>query len=286
MTMHCAHCGKQIDKSANFCRFCGGKAEAVSSSRQCPFCKFEIKKDTEKCSNCNRTLIEKIPTRENHNTHSAHTTKKSTNEADYSFSSPLNKEIDWSKLIFNKYAGILVGVILVTWALSGEDTSSGTKAPLPAPIQQPSGEAFKSTIDTSALISLNNGTVLKKNSTYFYGNGELRIKNGSNLDTIAKLIRGGTSVFTVYIKANSNYTITGISDGVYWLAFAQGRDWDSVNQGFRRDIQYSSFDETFDFTTTSDYSYEYYTINEVTLHPVVGGTAGTSSVDPAQFNAY
>ena len=103
---------------------------------------------------------------------------------------------------------------------------------------------------------------------------------------VAKLVRGGSSTFTVYIKANSNYTITDISDGIYWLVFAQGLDWNSTTQKFRRNVQYSAFDKTFDFTTTKDYQYFYYSEFEVTLHPVIGGTAETSSVDPEQFNAY
>lgn len=197
------------------------------------------------------------------------------------------KKINFRKFIFNKYVVILVGVIFVVWILSGDDTSynNGTKAPLPAPVQQVSDDIVKFTPSTPT-ISLTNGTILKKNNVHLREYGKLYIKNGTTLDTVAKLIRGGASVLTVYIKANSNYTMADISDGVYWLAFAQGLDWDSTTQKFRRNVQYSAFDETFDFATTEDYQYIYYPEFEVTLHPVVGGTAETSSVDPEQFNAY
>ena len=193
------------------------------------------------------------------------------------------KKINWRKFLFNRYVAILVGVIFIVWISSGNDTSynSGTKAPLPAPVQQVSNNP--SNLDLSAFdVSLTNGTILKKSSVYLGGDGELQIKNGTSLDAVAKLIRAGASVLTVYIKANSTYTMRNISDGLYWLAFAQGLDWDSTTQKFRRNAQYSAFEKTFDFNTTNTQ----YTIFEVTLNPVIGGTAETSTVDPEQFNAY
>ena len=123
---------------------------------------------------------------------------------------------------------------------------------------------------------------LKKNSIYLQGYGELQIKNGTSIDAVAKLIRGGTSILTVYIKANNTYTMLDVSDGIYWLAFAQGLDWDSTTQKFRRNTQFSVFEETFNFTTTSDQ----YTIFEVTLNPVVGGTAETNDIPGNQFDQY
>jgi hypothetical protein len=205
----------------------------------------------------------------------------------FTYSVPKNsffEKINWRKLLLNRYVAILLGVIFVVWISASDDASynsGGTKAPLPAPTQQVSNNP--SNLDLSAFdVSLTNGTILKKNSIYLRGDGELQIKNGTSLDAVAKLIRGGASVLTVYIKANSTYTMTGISDGIYWLAFAQGSNWDSTTQSFRRNAQYSAFEETFDFATTNTQ----YTIFEVTLNPVIGGTAETSSVDPSQFNAY
>lgn len=146
--------------------------------------------------------------------------------------------------------------------------------------------------------SLANGTILKaRNPDYFNGDGQLRIDNGTNYDAVAKLIHkgfwdgmnegtGGTSILTVYIKAGNSYTITNVSDGTYWLAFMQGTDWDTTNKKFVRNISYQSFDDTFNFTTTEDDQYVHYSKFRVTLNPVVGGTAETSPVNPAQFDAY
>ncbi|MFA4998602.1 MAG: zinc ribbon domain-containing protein [Candidatus Paceibacterota bacterium] len=186
-----------------------------------------------------------------------------------------------------KYFAILLVAVFFIWIISSDDSSndSGTKTSLPLPaeevssglvVSQPSGPAF----------SLPNGTIIKKNNYYLQGDGELQIKNGTNLDAVAKLIHGGTSggksILTVYIKANSTYTILDISDGIYWLVFAQGSDWDSTSQKFKRNTQYSAFEDTFDFTT----AYSEYTIFEVTLNPVVGGTAETNDVPASQFDQY
>lgn len=289
--MFCKNCGNKIGLG-KYCGFCGAEAKTKkdnfsTKTKSCAFCKAEIDFDSKECPNCKRVLIETIPSSQKHESHTPefHSPIKKSGMA--KFISWI-KSVNYSKLVLNKYVAILVGVIFIVWIAASDDSSynsGGTKAPLPAPVQQVSEDIVEFTPTTPA-VSLANGTILKKNTAYLYGDGELHIKNGTSLDAVAKLIRGGSSVFTVYIKANSNYTITGVSDGIYWLAFAQGLDWDSTTQKFRRNIQYSSFDETFDFTTTEDYQYIYYSEFEVTLHPVVGGTAETSSVDPTQFNAY
>lgn len=284
--MFCENCGKQIDGAEKFCKYCGVKidrADFPTKSKKCPFCKEEINFDDVECPNCKRILVEKIPVNQKTTTDIPEFNNQPKENIFSKFIS-FTKKINYSKLIFNKYVAILFGVIFLVWIFSGDDSSynsGGTKAPLPPPITQTSDDVVESIPSTPA-ISLANGTILKKNNTYLRGYGELQIKNGTNFDAVAKLIRGGTSVLTVYIKANNSYTILDISDGIYWLAFVQGLDWDSTTQKFRRDTQYSVFEDTFDFITTG----RQYTIFEITLHPVVGGTAETSPVDPEQFNAY
>ena len=196
-------------------------------------------------------------------------------------------QTNYSRLILNKYVAILVAVIFVVWVFAAYDSSysGGTKTPLPPPSTQDSVD-LPALVPLAPPVSLANGTVLKKSTVYLNGYGEVQIQNGTDQDAVAKLIHGGTSVLTVYIKANNTYTMRDISDGVYWLVFVQGLDWDSTTQKFRRDAQYSAFDETFNFVTTEDSQYYHYSTFEITLNPVVGGTAETSSVDPQQFDAY
>mgnify|MGYP001582186993 FL=1 len=139
-------------------------------------------------------------------------------------------------------------------------------------------------------ISLPTGTIIKKNSSYLQGYGELNIKNGTNNDAVAKLVVGSSSIFSVYIKANSTYTIKDISDGNYRLYFALGKDWDTTNKVFLQNPHPTKFDEIFDFYTRVTYDGNYentrYGAYEVTLNSVLGGNARTSCVDLAEFNNY
>lgn len=172
---------------------------------------------------------------------------------------------------------ILIGVGII-WAVIDDASST-----LPPPATVPEQAVVQPSYGPA--VSLPTGTVIKKVPGYLSGYGELQISNGTSHDAVAKLITtgaSGTSIFTVYIKANSVYTIDGISDGTYRLAFAQGTDWDSTSATFKRDRSFSSFDDAFDFETYGGQ----YTTYEITLNAVEGGTAETSSVNGDQFNAY
>ncbi len=160
-----------------------------------------------------------------------------------------------------------------------EKASSNAVPVTPTPTFVPNATA---PVEVTPAVSLANGTILKSRSAYLSGDGELEITNGTSEDAVAKLIINGTSVFTVYIKANNSYTMKNITDGIYWLAFAHGTDWDKEGAIFRRGASYSSFEDTFDFETTDTQ----YTTFEVTLNAVYGGNAATDDVDPTQFNAY
>jgi hypothetical protein len=173
---------------------------------------------------------------------------------------------------------IIVGLMI--WGAFGD---SGTSTPLPTPNTTAQSQQESTYVpDLTPGNSLPTGTVLKKRSAYLQGDGELEISNGTSYDAVAKLIRDGASVLTVYIKANSTHTMKNISDGTYWLAFAQGTDWNATTQKFNRNAQASAFDETFEFETTATQSAGW----EVTLNAVAGGTAQSSDVDPAQFDQY
>ncbi len=194
-----------------------------------------------------------------------------------------------------RIALVVGSIVFFFLLLASGDSNIPTPAPLPPPQVEvastnaspvaPTPAATPSAtppVVTTPPVSLANGTILKSRSAYLSGGGELKIRNGTNEDAVAKLIIDGTSVFTVYIKANSSYTMKNITDGTYWLAFAHGTDWDKEDAIFRRGASYSSFEETFDFETTETQ----YTIFEVTLNAVVGGNAETETVNSAQFNAY
>jgi len=286
--MFCKKCGKNIDKLTNFCRHCGEKndewIETHNASKSCPFCKTKIGIDSKECPNCRRLLVEKVPHSNNQQIHETQKTYRHTESDSFQkIRKPFVWKRNYSKLL--KYFVILLGIIFVIWIFSGDESSynsGGPKIPLPPPIEQTSNDSVEVAPLILPAVSLSNGAILKKIITYAQGEGELQIKNGTGLDAVAKLIRDGTSILTVYIKANSTYTIRNISDGIYWLAFGQGLDWDSTTQKFRRNTQHSVFEDIFDFITT----YDEYTIFEVTLNPVIGGTAETNDIPESQFDQY
>jgi hypothetical protein len=174
----------------------------------------------------------------------------------------------------------LIVVGLIIWGAM-EDTNTSSPLPTPSTVTQSQQETVQ-VPDLTPGNSLPTGTVLKKQSAYLQGEGQLQISNGTSYDAVAKLIRDGSSVLTVYIKANSTYTMENIEDGTYWLAFAQGTDWNASTQKFNRNAHASAFDETFEFETTATQSAGW----EVTLNEVTGGTASASDVDLSQFDQY
>lgn len=198
-------------------------------------------------------------------------------------STPTYSSVHQPKKPFNPWGWVIAGVILLIFigALSDDSTPSTTSSTY-------SNNSINSEPETPPRpdYSLPHGTILKESSYYLSGNGTLEISNGTQYDAVAKLIRGNTAVHSVYIRANSTYTIKDVSDGYYELMFAQGSDWNTATEQFNKNQSYSTFEETFDFKTTEDSQYVYYSTFEVTLNPVVGGSAETSSVNPAEFNKY
>lgn len=112
------------------------------------------------------------------------------------------------------------------------------------------------------------------------GEGDLEIDNGQDLDAVAVMTTlADAPIFSVYVRARSQFKIEGIRDGTYKLFFMLGEDWDAVTGRFTRKARYEVFEDTFRYTTTSTTA----TIWRVTLHSVVGGTAQTDNVDPSKF---
>lgn len=280
--------------------------------KKCPFCKKEIPKEVIKCPHCHMTLAESVPHHHIHTHTHIHAHAYETHKAHVHVSygkEPFWKKISGKQLFFAAIALFLVFIIGYAAFDSSDQKVATTPVSTPAP--KPSTtlhDIFEGTSNVPAAntentkpvqavaqpsespYSLPNGTVLKRNWTYLQGDGELSISNGTSHDAVAKLIRNGTSVFSVYIRANSKYTITGISDGYFDLLFALGNNWSTSEKRFLSNSGYEKFDDGFTYTTTTyqegDYEHTRYSTYEVTLNPVIGGTAETSTVDPGQFNSY
>ncbi|MCX6013286.1 MAG: hypothetical protein NTV30_07750 [Chloroflexi bacterium] len=142
------------------------------------------------------------------------------------------------------------------------------------------------------IVYFSNGEFLNSNLNYLRGRGELEIKNGTSDSAVAKLVNNITnkSIATVFIEANSNYTLKNISDGSYKLVFNLGHDWDTISKKFTINSSYAVFEDSFDFRTYAtdggNYTDTHYATYEITLNPVIGGTAKTNDINPDEFSNY
>ncbi len=269
--------------------------------KNCPFCKNAINENNDICPHCHRVLIERIGTPAIPRQQATQQENKHFDKKNHKINfNQLTRHFNWNN--FKKYIPILA-LILIIFFISTQKGKNHTYTNYnPAPISiipenQKNQIELTNTPETTKkdpknYVSLQSGTIFSKNSYYLNGLGKLQIKNGTSLDAIAKLVNTtiNKSVFTVYIKANSTYTIDKVKDGNYKLFFNLGNDWDTEVKAFAVNSGYEVFDELFDFITREyeegDYIRTKYSTFEVTLNPVIGGTAKTENVNVAEFASY
>jgi hypothetical protein len=185
-----------------------------------------------------------------------------------------------------------VGVVAVTAAVGVAVIAFLARSPWkPRPVRVRSGltdltaAPFQSRSNPSPIIPTSdpaNGKIFKNELRS--GHGKLRIVNATRSHAVAKLVSSSTnhSVFTVFVGAGEQYTITSIPNGSYRLAFAQGRKWNWVSDGFDESGDSSVFRNPFEFDVTEakegNDTVAYYRTFEVTLQPTAGGTARTDEV--------
>jgi len=284
----------------------------LKSMRKCPFCKKNIKTSDTLCPYCKRVLVEIIKdlsSRNNTLQHHKLSLQKKSKKILINFKSKLKNIVNtiknkfkrkkqtytyqfdkWKK--YKKNIVILLAILIVFLIINSNDNSKSDKSDLMIPS---STSIQTKTIELNPkplreYNSLPNGTIISSTSLYSDGLGELKIDNGTDMDALAKLVESHSckSVYTVYIKANNIYTMTGVSDGYYDLYFAHGQDWDEVGQEFLVNASYSKFEDNFNFITEKEYLSDSintrYTIFEVTLHSVFDGSAETDKVSESEFN--
>ena len=115
------------------------------------------------------------------------------------------------------------------------------------------------------------------------GGGEFEVQNGTDQDAVVSLSQAGSTILGVYITAGQTATVAGIPDGVYDLFFNSGAGWDEQLKTFTHACEFSRFDEPAEFVTTETADRIQYTIQTITLQPVIGGNADVSKVDPEAF---
>ncbi len=283
--MFCKHCGKQIDESARFCKYCGRELTmkektTFGETKTCPFCNKGISFDYEECPYCKRLLIERVSSSQKRVADISQLHSNAKNSITAKLRDFFNKRGNYSKLI--KYSFILLLIIFVVWIFSGDEQSYNEKSPARI------NESIEINSPKRDYNSLPSGTIIHSLSYYLTGSGELKIDNGTGYDTVVKLISisADKSIYTAYIKAKNSHKINKISDGRYKLLFMHGRDWDMINKTFMVDKNYSEFKDDFYFITRETTYYDEYSVYEITLHPVYGGTAKTGDISKNEFDKY
>ncbi len=256
----------------------------------CPFCKEQIEKSEAKCPFCKRTLIERVE-----GLQSVHPKKtdqnlfiKKINSFKTKIEQKLKKNIHILKHfklprfpinIKNSIIASVILFVITNGLFGGNRNTNNTSSQLP--IQNENKISYH---------SLPNGTVIHSLIADSNALGQLKIKNGTDYDAIVKLVdkQINSSVFTVYLKAKSEYTIGHIKDGIYDLKFNTGNDWNEQDSKFLVGSSYSKFRDNFVYATTETEEYDAihtrYATFEVTLNPVVGGQAKTDDISEAEFS--
>ena len=120
----------------------------------------------------------------------------------------------------------------------------------------------------------------------------LKVINGTDRDAVVKMVSekqsdkspAGFLCRFVYICAGKSVTIQGIGAGDYRLFFCTGSHWNNQGKNFIRPHAAQKFVEVMNFTQEPKTGSIQYSTNEVTLHPVVGGSARTVGVDQREFD--
>lgn len=122
----------------------------------------------------------------------------------------------------------------------------------------------------------------------YSGNATLTIDNGGSSDAIVCLysIADGRTIRNEYVRKNSSFTMSNISQGSYKIRVFYGNDWNptltnscGTKGNFESDVHFSEFDGT-EYFEDSDRGY---TTATITLYTVAGGNASSSSIDQSTF---
>lgn len=129
-----------------------------------------------------------------------------------------------------------------------------------------------------------NGATLKRAAVFSGGLGTLSIHNGTDEDSIVKLVAAGrTSVsVAVYVQSNSTTTVRDIPDGFYHVLFATGKGYYAAKKSFVSDLSCFTFDSDLDYSTSEST----YSTWSITLNAVANGNARTSRVSDSVFESY
>jgi len=114
------------------------------------------------------------------------------------------------------------------------------------------------------------------------GLGKLSVSNGTDYDAVAVLTESDVPRRAIYIRNGETGIMTSIPRGRYQLRFQLGLNW-QTDRRFCELKGTSEFLEEFEFDETELGSSIEYSTYEVTLHPVLAGTARTHAIPAGEF---
>jgi hypothetical protein len=162
---------------------------------------------------------------------------------------------------------------LSTLTPSPTDTPTPIVIPTDSPTAMPS-ETLAATLLTGTSRPLT-GLIMPNQSESGYG--ELTVENGTTRDGVVILTLNNVPMMAAYIRSGETFSMNGIRDGIYYLYFSTGDDWNG--KVFTTAPSHKKFEDSFEFTTGATT----YTTWSVTLQGVVGGTAAAEEIDESVF---
>lgn len=116
---------------------------------------------------------------------------------------------------------------------------------------------------------------------------EFIIKNSNSTDAVVLLVNAysGRKIRNEYIRKGSNFSMTGVPNGTYYLQWSSGNNWNpnkavgSLIGGFQEDISFSKTENTNDWMSVGTTYYQW----TVTLYSVTGGDVETDNISASEF---
>jgi hypothetical protein len=115
--------------------------------------------------------------------------------------------------------------------------------------------------------------------------------NGNAYDAVVCLVNvsTGKTIRNEYIRAGSEFTMSKLPSGTYYMKAYFGKDWNpeitnfcGTYGAFETDAHFSKSDNLGDYLDISNTEYSY-TTGSVTLYAVVGGNMTTERTSPSDF---
>jgi hypothetical protein len=125
----------------------------------------------------------------------------------------------------------------------------------------------------------------------YAGHAWIEFKNGNSTDAIVCLVNlnSGRTIRNEYIQAGTDFKMTKIPSGTYYLKIYQGNDWNptignfcGTKGGFESEESFSKSDDPTDHIQIKNSSRSY-TTGSITLYQVSNGNMSTASMSPEAF---